>query len=437
MNTTLKAKNLLFLGLVFSSLSFLNFNQAEVRADVNQAQNKIEVVENEFIVKLKDNNNEKALLNLSFNKGKTQVLYQSHFDRRIRHVRSTPEEMKSIQENYGQMIEYIEPVYRVWSTTINETPVKTDSTPAISSKQWGLENSGDVDVNALEAWKFTEGSNDVVVAVVDSGIDYNHPDLKNSIWKNEKESSGNKTDDDHNGYVDDTMGWDFYSNDPYPYDYAGHGTHVSGVIAANGPVIKGVAPHVKIMPLRFLGGNGSGTTAGAIRAIDYAIKNGANIINASWGGGGYSSALRDAIVRAGEKGILFVTSSGNASMNLDGANKMYPASFNLPNMIVVGAVNESGTRNSASNFGAKSVHVAAPGTNIYSTYLNGKYAYLSGTSMACPFASGALALIWSYHPELSASEVKDALLQNVKPLNSLHGYTITGGMVDAAGALNH
>jgi subtilisin family serine protease len=241
---------------------------------------------------------------------------------------------------------------------------------------WGLHNTGqpvngtsgsiDADIDAPEAWDVTTGSSDVVVAVIDSGVDINHPDLQPNIWTNPGETPGNGIDDDGNGYVDDVNGWDFFLDENSPLDDHGHGTHVAGTVAAagnNGIGVTGVSWTAKIMALRFIDPWGNGTTDDAISAIEYASVMGADIINNSWGGSGYNKALKEAI---GASGALVVCAAGNYGTNNDKINPHYPSSYESANIIAVAASDQNDNRASFSNYGPFSVDVAAPGTNIYS-----------------------------------------------------------------------
>ena len=266
-------------------------------------------------------------------------------------------------------VEYAEPNYYRYATT---TPNDTDF-----QELWGLHNTGqsvngtsgtaDADIDATEAWDITTGSSDVVVAVIDSGVDYNHQDLSTNIWTNPGEIAGNSIDDDSNGFVDDTRGWDFVNDDNDPIDSNDHGTHVAGTIAAvgnNSTGVTGVCWAAKIMVLRFLDAFGSGDTANAISAIEYANAKGAHVINNSWGGGGFSQALKDAIDASS---AVVVCSAGNDGTDNDGTTPDYPASYTSSNIIAVAATDQDDDLASFSNYGATSVDVAAPGTNIYSS----------------------------------------------------------------------
>jgi subtilisin family serine protease len=299
----------------------------------------------------------------------------------VQHVKlprdMTLEEALEIYRNDPD-VEYVEPNYYRYATAT--TPDDTFFIPPFE-RLWGLHNTGQnvngttgtvgADIDAIEAWDTTTGSINVVVAVIDSGVDYNHPDLAANIWINVAEQTGTSgVDDDGNGKVDDIRGWDFNDEDNNPMDNEDHGTHVAGTIAAEGDNntgITGVTWTAKIMVLRFLDGFGSGSVADEIEAIDYAIDKGANIINASYGSYTFSTAERDAIDSARQAGILFVAAAGNDNWNNDSATKHYPSSYDLDNIIAVAATDQNDSRASFSNYGATSVDVAAPGTNTYSS----------------------------------------------------------------------
>jgi large repetitive protein len=263
---------------------------------------------------------------------------------------------------------------------------------------WGLHNTGqtvnwtagtlDADIDAPEAWSVSTGSPDVVVAVIDSGVDATHPDLGQNMWVNDGEDcSGCRTngiDDDGNGYVDDWRGWDFANGDNNPADDNGHGTHVAGTVAAsgnNGLGVAGVTWSSRIMPLKFLGADGSGTTADAISAILYARAKGVPILSNSWGGGDFSQALLDAIEQTDASGELFVAAAGNDFTNTD-LEPFYPAGYDVPNVLVVGASDQFDRKAWFSNYGTRSVDLSAPGTNVYSTWTGTTYRFADGTSMA-------------------------------------------------------
>lgn len=318
-------------------------------------------------------------------------------------------------------------------------------------KQWGLKNTGQfiqfipgtagIDANVVTAWDITMGSPQQVVAVLDTGIFLQHPELIDQAWVNPGEVPGNGVDDDNNGYIDDVNGYDFYNDDSSVYDACDqdiHGTHVAGIIAArnnNIQGISGIAPGVKIMALKFIGPNG-GSVSDAIEAVEYARSMGVKISNNSWGGTEYSQALREAIEQSG---MLFVASAGNSGANADSAPE-YPAAFDCSNIISVAAINNRGQLPSWSNYGPNSVDLAAPGSGIMSILelIPGStilYGYMSGTSQAAPFVTGAAALVMSQNPGFGAQEVKSSILASARPLPALAGKTVTGGMLDTYGAL--
>jgi serine protease len=318
-----------------------------------------------------------------------------------------------------------------------------DATPNDSSyaSQWALENNGvggvvDADIDAAQAWNYGTSSS-VVVAVIDTGIDYNHFDLAQNIWINSREIAGNGVDDDRNGYTDDVRGWNFVSRNNNPMDDNGHGTHVAGTIGAvgnNGAGVSGIVWNIKMMALKFLAADGSGALSDAVAAIDYARTNGAKIINASWGGGDFSSALQLAIQRFQNGGGIFVAAAGNEAAN-NAALASYPANYPLSNVISVAASTQSDTLASFSNYGTN-VDIAAPGNQILSTIPGNRFSRYSGTSMAAPHVAGAFALLWGQSPSLTAAQLIDAVMKNTDSV--LKGPTIYGrlNVGKAAAALN-
>ncbi len=346
----------------------------------------------------------------------------------------------------------------------------TGSDPMFT-KQWGMNQN-----NVKGAWEKTRGSETMIVAVLDTGVDYAHEDLVDNMWKNPGETgvdakgvdkSKNGVDDDSNGYIDDIVGWDFSSKDNKPYDKhakdfleiinggnPGHGTHCAGNVAAradNGKGIAGVAPNVKIMALRFISDEG-GSSADAVMAIKYAVDNGAKVTSNSWGSEGEdpndpdSKILREAIDYAQSKGVLFVAAAGNGhsgrgyNNDTDGRPAV-PASYTNDNIISVAAINEPGALGSFSNWGLKSVDLAAPGVKVYSTIPQGRYqdtigSFLGqtitwdGTSMAAPHVAGAAALYWSAHPEKDFRQVKEAIISSVKKTTTMNGKSVSGGQLD-------
>jgi subtilisin family serine protease len=334
-------------------------------------------------------------------------------------------------------IQYAEPDYIL---RINSAP--NDS--AFNSL-WGLNNSGqtggtaDADIDAAEAWDYGTGSSNVVVAVIDTGVDYNHPDLAANMWTNPGETPGDGIDNDGNGYTDDVYGINSITGSGDPWDDHSHGTHCSGTIGGvgnNGIGVAGVCWNVKIMALKFLSSGGSGSSSDAITCIQYAIDKGAHIMSNSWGGGGYSQALYDAIEAAKNAGILFVAAAGNSGVNTD-SSPHYPSSYTNANVLSVAATDHNDQLASFSNYGAVSVDVAAPGVAVYSTVPNNSYASYSGTSMATPHVAGLAALIKSTNPALDWSGLKAQILDTADPLAVLDGKVLTGGRINAYNAVTN
>ena len=298
------------------------------------------------------------------------------------------------------------------------------------------------DIDALKAWLKTKGSSDVVVAVLDSGVDFTHVDLRENMWIR-PENVPAYTDDEL-GTFNDINGYNGTDKIADPMDDNGHGTHCAGIIGAegdNGEGIAGVNWQVKIMPLKFLGRGGFGSTDDAIEAINYAIdrkKHGVNIrvISASWGSTSNSKALEDTIRAAGEAGILFVAAAGNDGSDND-RRPHYPSNYDLPNVISVAALDRNDQLASFSNFGVKTVHIAAPGKDILSTWLNDSYREASGTSMATPYVSGVAALIIANQPNISMEKLRERLLRSVDKIDSLNGKVASGGRLNAAKALGN
>jgi len=298
-------------------------------------------------------------------------------------------------------------------------------------------------VAADKAWATQKGSKSVIVAVIDTGIDYNHPDLAFNMWRNSSSATFKRTGIDPNGsdITGDVVGWDFVHNDNLPYDDNQHGTHCAGVIGAvggDGKGISGVNQRVSLMAVKFLSGEGSGDTAGAISGIDYAISRGAKVLSNSWGGkgdDGSNGALKDSVKRAAGAGVLFIAAAGNDGTDND-RDPTFPASFDVDNMVTVAATTETDGIAFFSNKGAKSVHVGAPGTNVYSTVPGNRYAKLSGTSMACPHVAGAAALLWAQFPNENYKQIKDRLMKFGDALPALNGKTITGKRINVEKSLS-
>ena len=305
----------------------------------------------------------------------------------------------------------------------------------------------DVDTDAVEAWElFPNGGDEVIVAVIDTGLDYTHEDLADAIWTNTAEIAGDKIDNDNNGYIDDVYGWNFYGDNTKVYrtrntsEYD-HGTHVAGTIAAqvNDLGIAGLASNanVKIMTLRALGGNeGTGTTEDIIAAIEYAEAMGATICNLSFGTTEDDPALKAAIAASN---MLFICAAGNGDSRGIGydtdATPLYPASYNLDNIISVANLVYDGTLDSSSNYGKASVDIAAPGTDILSTTAANTYSYLSGTSMSAPMVTAVAAMLASYNNTLTLSEIKNIIIKSAVPVTGFSEVLVSGGTLNAYNAL--
>jgi subtilisin family serine protease len=305
--------------------------------------------------------------------------------------------------------------------------------------QWSLYNTGqsggavDADIDAPEAWDLTTGSPQVVVAVIDSGIDYNHEDLRMNMWENPGEIAGNGLDDDENGYVDDVFGINAITGRGDPLDDDGHGTHVAGIIAAagdNGIGVSGVCWTCKMMALKFLPINGSGTVSDEIECIQYAVDHGARIINGSFGDYSFSQAEKDAIDAAGQRGVLCVFAAGNEGRNND-VESHFPSSHESENIIAVGLSDRDDELVSWSDFGLSSVDVAAPGLQILSAGLNNGYRQDNGASVATPHVTGIAALLKAYEPDITWQEIKSRMIGGVDAQNSMDGLLLTGGRVNA------
>ena len=353
-------------------------------------------------------------------------------------VRASVETQKSaltVMSN-NPLVEYVEPNYIYRAV---KTPNDTDF-----SKQWGLKNSiakvNKIDIDAEKAWDIETGSDQVIVAIIDSGIDYNNLDLKDNIWKNETELKGKPgVDDDGNGYVDDIYGINPIGGGVNPMDDNGHGSHCAGTIGGtgnDGRGIVGVNWKVKLMGLKFLAADGAGTLEAAVRAIDYAVKMGAKVMSNSWGAYTSSQALQEAIERSHKAGVLFVAAAGNSGTN-NNIKPLYPASHDIPNIISVAAIETTGSVAGFSNWGSKTVHLAAPGVAIHGIWKNGEYKSASGTSMAAPFVSGVAALVLAHQPQLTHIELKERLLRTARPLASIRNLASTGAVVNAYNALQN
>ncbi|HEX6790377.1 MAG TPA: S8 family serine peptidase, partial [Candidatus Krumholzibacteria bacterium] len=394
------------------------------------AQNPRRFVPGELIVKLSPSASTTDALALRASLGATVTRRYNSIDAELWHISGIGVEDAVKRFQGDRRVVYVEPnfIVRAHALIPNDTRF---------SDLWGMNNTGqqggtpDADIDAPEAWSVSTGG-PILVGVIDTGVDMNHPDLIGHIYSNPGEIAGNGVDDDHNGFIDDVHGWDFANGDNNPTDDNGHGTHVSGTIGATGNNATGVAGvcwSATIVPLKFLDASGFGSTDAAIQAVQYATLMGVRLTNNSWGGAPYSAALRDAIQEAADHGILFVASSGNDGMNSD-VFPTYPAGYNVDNIIAVGSTDRHDLLSSFSNFGVTSVDLCAPGSEILSTLPGNQYAVASGTSMAAPHVSGALALVWSVAPGLTRATMKEALLASVDPVPSLAGVVATGGRLN-------
>ena len=325
----------------------------------------------------------------------------------------------------NSQVEFAEPNFLISKQELRPNDPQFDA-------QWALRNTGQsgalygADINASTAWQTTTGSAATIVAVIDSGIDFTHPDLINNEWTNP-----------HAAESGDLHGWDFVTDSGEIKDEQGHGTAVAGIIAAEGNNsvgITGVIWRASLMSLRVLDNTGTGDIAGAVEAIDYAVAHDAHVINLSWGTNGESVALRDAIERAIRRNVVVVCSAGNENRDLD-ITPYYPASFNLSNLISVAASDNSDQLAPWSNWGARSITLAAPGTNILTTQRDGGYWSVTGTSAAAPIVAGIAGLLKTVRPHGSVAAVAKAIADSVRPTGSLAGKVSSGGVANAAGAL--
>lgn len=411
---------------------------------------KPEFVPRELLVKFKSET--PAFVRQEIHRGVgAQVLRRFARDQRLEHVRlPAGEDLDSAIAYYSTRtdVQYVQKnfIYHIVETVPNDP---------FFYLQWGLKNTLAnanplADVRATLAWDKSHGRFSVVVADIDTGVDYTHPDLGLNIWTNPAEAGlkcGNGIDDDADGLTDDCRGWNFWSNTNDPMDDNGHGTHTSGTIGAlsdNGLGVAGANWDVQIMPLKFTDSTGAGTTDRAVLALDYAVAHGATISNNSWGTTGFDPALLDAIKRAEGAGHLLITAAGNGPSNND-ITPFYPCDFtkatadnpNPPsNIICVAATDSNDNLAWFSNYGSTTVHLGAPGADIVSTYLNQGYAYLSGTSQATPLVTGGAALLKACKASLSSAEIRDILLSTGRPDGTLSGFTTTGRVVDYQAALN-
>jgi subtilisin family serine protease len=326
------------------------------------------------------------------------------------------------------LVRYAEPDFLIATSAVPDDPMFGD--------QYALDQISGRDVSATTAWD--EATACSKIAVLDSGVDKNHPDLRPNLWVNSGEKSGNGKDDDHNGFVDDYYGADATDHKGSGLDANGHGTHVAGIVGADGnnaTGVSGVCWTAPIMSVRFLDERGRGGSADAADAIEYAVHEGAKVINCSFGSSSKSSALQSAIAHAKSAGALLVVAAGNDGDNID-AKPSYPASYADGNILTVAASTRQDTLAGFSNYGAKAVDVAAPGDGILSTLEGGGYGDKDGTSMAAPLVAGAAALLRKAKPDATYSEIRTALRQHGDPVSGLTGKVLYGQRLNVRRALD-
>lgn len=429
---------------VLIAIFFVSFIQTESK-DINIKESKKQMVIKEYI-----NNND----NSSYQEDELVVKIDSNFKGKIRDLEEkyssnfeyisdnlytvkfnlddyTFDEMINSLNN-EEVVNYAEPNYYF------ELAVSPTTEPSYDS-QWALYDS-DFGINLMPVWNEISGNEEVTVAVVDTGVKYDHTDLNDSIWINNSEIAGNSVDDDNNGYIDDYYGWNFADGNNQINDTNGHGTHVAGIIGAeiNDVGVAGVVPNVKVMSLKVISSDGNIYLSDVISAINYATSKGVKIFNFSFGGDVYIQSFKDLLE---SKDALFICAAGNGGKDQIGDNNdvtpFYPSSYDLNNIISVAATDINGNLASFSNYGFNSVDVAAPGQDIYSTYNVGGYVYLSGTSMAAPFVTATAALLSSSDSRSALSEVRDNIISGVKDLPSLNGKLSTSGLIDIKQTYNN
>jgi len=440
-------------------LCFLVFNFSSTFSAVKGSQ-EFEVVPGEYIVKVRAGGEKQFLLekNSTFSiERKVPVQFAQLYLVKTAPNLEVKSAVKMLENN--QYIEYADPnfIYRIISPvatipgpyrpSINRSLLQNSLTddPRFA-ELWGMDNTGTnepngspgvagADINAIKAWEISKGSFDVKIAVIDTGIDYLHPEIMRNVWVNEAERVGEPgVDDDGNGFIDDIHGYNFSNQTGDPRDDHGHGTHCSGTIGAvhnNGEGVAGVMDKVTFVAVKFLNASGSGTLEGAVMSIDYATILDVDIMSNSWGGGGFSQAMLDAIERASEKGIIFTAAAGNSTSDNDSGSH-FPSNYDVVNVISIAAHNAQNSLATFSSFGRRTVEVAAPGRNVLSTVLNNGYDVYSGTSMATPHVSGALGLLIAHNGgRLPLEELKERLMWTSIPIPSFRTKLISGGRLDA------
>jgi subtilisin family serine protease len=400
-------------------------------------------VQNEIIIKLKHGIGTSKIQSKAGGKGGKFKVTQS-FTRLSLHkieIQSGQDVAAIINElSSDPDVEYVEPNYILEKLEVNEgvSVLSQQDVQQILQTSAGALGLNVTGIQTIEAWTAVSSSpNKPIVAIIDSGMDTTHEVLADALWQNDGEIAGNGIDDDHNGYVDDVHGWNFANGTANVWDGDGHGTHVAGIVRGVSQDLFAIplaGSKIQIMPLKFLDDHGFGSTSDAINAIYYAVNNGAKILNNSWGGPSYSRALHEAIAFAYENEVLFVAAAGNAKTNND-KTPMYPASYDVPNIISVAATNDYDSLASFSNFGVSTVHVASPGVSILSSYPPNSYTYLSGTSMAAPVVAGIAALVAHEQPNMNGYQIKQVILESSDIKSTLSGKVATSARVNAFKAI--
>lgn len=462
MNKYLKTKNIIFgliglISILSVTITFLYLNSFHSKyAEYQSSEGRIVVIFDSTL-------SSKKLRSITTSLGSNVEVEHHIGDYALLHIRD--------EHDFHKIIRKLQKNSQVKAVQADQNiRVSSFSNDSYASSQWPIENPGyykhitssfsmnkpsteDVDMNVTEAWdilnKNQNARREVTVAVIDTGVDNKHPDLKEHMWINKSEIPNDNLDNDGNGYIDDVDGWDFYNNDSTvchyqynnekkmllsdPQDNDDHGTHVAGIIGAvanNNTGIAGIASelNLKIMPLKINGGkDSSGRVSSAIEAIKYADMMGADICNISWGYKKKAEPLKQVMK---ESNMLFVVACGNSHAD-DDLKPIYPASYRLDNIISVAYINSEGVLGSRSNYGASTVDLAAPGEDILSTVV-GSYHTMSGTSMAAPHVTGVAAILFAFHDCLYPANVKKVILENLKPLVTLKGYIANPGIPDAS-----
>jgi subtilisin family serine protease len=442
-----------FLGLIWFSSSHLSFAAAARMAHL-QSETLAEHVPGQLIVKLRSANLKSTIAQTL---GTEHVLSVEPLVTEPELVKVQLSSEKDLHNSIQALernpnVAYAEPNF-IYHASIASVGGGTPDDPDFA-KLWGMNNTGQTDaagqqgtagsdIDVLPLWQEgITGSHKVLVAIIDTGIDWTHPDLVDNLYTNPGEAGDlatNGKDDDNDGFIDDVHGWNFQANTNQSSDDHSHGSHCAGPIGGvgnNGQGVVGVNWQVTMMPVKFLDAQGGGSLDGAVNAVNYARMMHVNIMSNSWGGGGFSQALLEAIQKARDEGILFVAAAGNDASNND-ATPSYPAAYDVDNIVAVAATDNRDQLASFSNYGPTKVHVAAPGVNVYSSVMGGKYDTYSGTSMATPHVSGIAALMMSYDSSWDYKEIKRRLIATSDPIRSLHRKVVAKGRVNAYNAIHN